>query len=163
VSTREKINAQTKVIKCLVDFVVLKQLNKKSMHGYEIITQTRKRLGIYFGPSTIYPLLIAFEEKGDVTSRWDFIGGRPRKVYKITKEGRNLLDIYEDSINLIETRIMHRAPTTHESVFAEVNLEPCSDSDSTCIALDSATPSALAFSAKNKKHPAKRLNLPLTH
>jgi hypothetical protein len=33
------------------------------MHGYQIITKIRKTFGVYFGPSTIYPLLGALEKK----------------------------------------------------------------------------------------------------
>jgi DNA-binding PadR family transcriptional regulator len=95
-------------MKCLVDFIVLQQLSEHSMHGYEILTQIRKRLGIYFGPSTIYPLLVTFHEKGYVTSNWDVSGCRPRKVYRITMEGRNLLSIYEESINLMQTKNKHQ-------------------------------------------------------
>jgi DNA-binding PadR family transcriptional regulator len=71
------------------------------MHGYQIITKIRKSFGVYFGPSTVYPLLSSLEKKGYVSSNWNMESQRPRKVYKLTSEGQNLLNFTENSLNLI--------------------------------------------------------------
>jgi DNA-binding PadR family transcriptional regulator len=71
------------------------------MHGYQIITKIRKSFGVYFGPSTIYPLLASLEKKGYVNSEWNMATERPRKVYNLTTEGNNLLNFTEDSLNFI--------------------------------------------------------------
>jgi PadR family transcriptional regulator PadR len=97
--------AQTKLMKGLLDLVVLQLLNQQPMHGYQIITRIRKSFGVYFGPSTIYPLLGALEKKGQVSSIWNMENERPRKVYKLTNEGQALLNFTEDSLNLICRRI----------------------------------------------------------
>ena len=47
---------QNKIVKGLLDMIVLELLNKQSMHGYQIIIEIRKVFGIYYGPSTVYPL-----------------------------------------------------------------------------------------------------------
>jgi DNA-binding PadR family transcriptional regulator len=92
---------QDKLTKGLLDMIVLQFLNGQPMHGYEIITKIRKSFGVYLGPSTVYPLLNALEKKGYVTSEWNIEGERPRKVYKLTNEGQNLLNFTENSLNLI--------------------------------------------------------------
>jgi len=97
--------AQTKLMKGLLDLVVLQLLNHQPMHGYQIITNIRKSFGVYFGPSTIYPLLGALERKGHVSSTWNMDTDRPRKVYRLTTDGQNLLSFTEDSLNLICRRI----------------------------------------------------------
>ena len=97
--------AQTKLMKGLLDLVVLQLLNQQPMHGYQIITRIRKTFGVYFGPSTIYPLLGALEKKGRVRSTWNMETERPRKVYSLTSEGRALLSFTEESLNLICRRI----------------------------------------------------------
>ena len=97
--------AQTKLMKGLLDLVVLQLLNQQPMHGYQIITKIRKSFGVYFGPSTIYPLLGTLEKKGQVTSIWNMDTERPRKVYRLTNEGQNLLTFTEESLNLICRRI----------------------------------------------------------
>jgi PadR family transcriptional regulator PadR len=97
--------AQTKLMKGLLDLVVLQLLNRQPMHGYQIITKIRKSFGVYFGPSTIYPLLGALERKGQVSSTWNMDNERPRKVYSLTTEGQALLNFTEESLNLICRRI----------------------------------------------------------
>jgi DNA-binding PadR family transcriptional regulator len=92
---------QTKLTKGLLDMIILQYLDKESMHGYQIITKIRKGFGVYFGPSTIYPLLGLLEKKGYVKSAWNMGSERPRKVYKLTNEGKNVLSFTESSLNLI--------------------------------------------------------------
>ena len=92
---------QTKLAKGLLDMIVLQYLDKESMHGYQIITKIRKGFGVYFGPSTVYPLLGLLEKKGYVTSAWNMNAERPRKMYKLTNEGKNVLNFTENSLNLI--------------------------------------------------------------
>ena len=92
---------QAKLAKGLLDLIVLQFLNTQPMHGYQIITKIRKSFGVYFGPSTIYPLLASLEKKGYVNSEWNMATERPRKVYNLTTEGNNLLNFTEDSLNFI--------------------------------------------------------------
>jgi PadR family transcriptional regulator, regulatory protein PadR len=92
---------QTKLAKGLLDLIVLEFLDSKPMHGYQIITKVRKNFGVYFGPSTVYPLLASLEEKGHVESRWNTQSGRPRKVYELTTHGKNVLELTENTLNLI--------------------------------------------------------------
>ncbi|MGC9346223.1 MAG: helix-turn-helix transcriptional regulator [Candidatus Bathyarchaeales archaeon] len=96
---------QVKLMKGLLDLIVLQFLNTQPMHGYQIITKIRKNFGVYFGPSTIYPLLNSLEKKGYVKSEWDMHNERPRKVYQLTTEGQNLLNFTEDSLNFICRKI----------------------------------------------------------
>jgi PadR family transcriptional regulator PadR len=92
---------QTKLMRGLLDLVILQFLNAKPMHGYSIITSIRRNFGVYFGPSTIYPLLGPMEEKGYIKSEWDLNNDRPRKVYSLTHEGSSLLNGSEESLNHI--------------------------------------------------------------
>jgi PadR family transcriptional regulator PadR len=92
---------QTKLMRGLLDLIILQFLNAKPMHGYSIITSIRRNFGVYFGPSTIYPLLGTMEEKGYIKSQWDLNNDRPRKVYSLTLEGSSLLNGSEESLNHI--------------------------------------------------------------
>jgi PadR family transcriptional regulator PadR len=100
---------QNKLMKGLLDLVILQFLNAKPMHGYQIISIIRKNFGVYFGPSTIYPLLNNLEEKGYIKSQWDLSNERPRKVYELTTEGQNLLSFTENSLNHICRKISNIA------------------------------------------------------
>ncbi len=110
--------AQTKLMKGLLDLVVLQLLSQQPMHGYQIITKIRKSFGVYFGPSTIYPLLGTLEEKNYVASTWNMETDRPRKVYRLTIEGQNMLNFAEESLNLICRRISMNG-TTEVTVASE--------------------------------------------
>ena len=59
----------TKLMKGLLDLIILQFLSNEPMHGYQVITKIRKNFGVYFGPSTIYPLLGTLEKKGYVDSK----------------------------------------------------------------------------------------------
>ena len=91
----------TKLMKGLLDLIILQFLSTQPMHGYQIITKIRKSFGVYFGPSTIYPLLNTLEKKGFVKSEWNMSFERPRKIYSLTSNGQNMLDLTEESLNLI--------------------------------------------------------------
>jgi len=104
-----KANSQkevsTKLMKGLLDLVILQFLSTEPMHGYQIITKIRKNFGVYFGPSTIYPLLGTLEKKGYVDSQWNMNFERPRKIYNLTTNGQNMLNFTEESLNLICRKI----------------------------------------------------------
>jgi len=105
---------QTKLTKGLIDLIVLQLLDSQPMHGYQIITKIRKSFGVYFGPSTVYPLLAALEKKGQVESKWNMESERPRKVYELTSQGKNILDFTENSLNLICQKIANDTTTPFE-------------------------------------------------
>jgi len=111
---------QAKLMKGLLDLIILQFLNGQPMHGYQIITRIRKTFGVYFGPSTIYPLLGTLEKKGFVKSEWEMSTERPRKVYKLTNEGQNLLNFTEDSLNFICRKI--GTPGTSKGDMPEVSV-----------------------------------------
>ena len=96
---------QIKLMRGLLDLVVMQFLKAQPMHGYQIIANLRKQFGVYFGPSTIYPMLSAMEEDGYIKSQWDLENDRPRKVYNITHEGEELLSCTEDSLTHIYRKL----------------------------------------------------------
>jgi PadR family transcriptional regulator PadR len=100
-NTNNQKQAQTKLTKGLLDMIILQYLENESMHGYQIITKIRKSFGVYFGPSTIYPLLGLLEKKGYLKSLWNMDSERPRKVYTLTTEGKDVLSFTESSLNMI--------------------------------------------------------------
>lgn len=90
-----------KLMKGLLDLVVLQFLGNQPMHGYQVITKIRKNYGVYFGPSTVYPLLNSLEKKGLVKGDWNMSFDRPRKIYSLTSSGQSMLDFTQESLNLI--------------------------------------------------------------
>ena len=97
--------AEIKLVRGLLDLVVLGLLKEKPIHGYGVITSIRRNFGVYFGPSTVYPLLGELETKRYIKSEWDLSHDRPRKVYTLTTEGQSLLTGAEESLYQICNRL----------------------------------------------------------
>lgn len=74
--------------------LLLRLLAEKDMYGYEMIdTLRRKSCNVFeLKAGTLYPLLHGLEEKGLLRVYGQEHGGKIRKYYSITKEGRGLLE-----------------------------------------------------------------------
>jgi PadR family transcriptional regulator PadR len=92
---------QTKLTRGLLDMIILQYLEHEPMHGYQVITQIRKGLGVTLRPSSVYPVLQMLEKKGCVQSAWSMDAEKPRKVFSLTNEGKNLLRFTENSLKFI--------------------------------------------------------------
>lgn len=60
------------------------------LHGYAVIEELRRRTegAIDLPEGTIYPALHRLERAGLLTSTWAEVGGRRRRSYKLTAQGR---------------------------------------------------------------------------
>ena len=95
---------QGQIIRGLRYFIVLHILNMQPMHGYRVITVIRKNFGIYLGPSSVYPLLRDLETWNYLESTWETESFHPKRVYKLTSHGRNMLNYIERSVGHILMR-----------------------------------------------------------
>ena len=109
---------QARLTKCMLELVVLQLLNERTMHGYEVIKQVRREYGVYFGPSTIYPLLNALEKKKLIKGEWKMHQGRPRKIYQLTHHGRKQLYLHVKTLAHLNLTIITQKEnsTIHETV-----------------------------------------------
>jgi PadR family transcriptional regulator PadR len=73
--------------------LILKLLEEKDMYGYEMIETLREKSENVFElkAGTLYPLLHGLEEKEFVKSYEQEAGGKIRKYYSITREGKKQL------------------------------------------------------------------------
>ena len=71
-------------------FVILRLLDEKPRHGYEIIKEIEERFGGMYSPSpgTVYPTLTMLEDLGYARAMPEENG---KKIYQITEEGRKHL------------------------------------------------------------------------
>jgi PadR family transcriptional regulator len=81
------------VLKGHLDGLVLAALEGHPAHGYGIIRRLRLRSSEVFrlAEGTVYPTLHRLERDGLVTSRWTSESGRRRRVYRLTRAGREAL------------------------------------------------------------------------
>ncbi len=85
-------------------FVVLKLLESKAAHGYEIIKAIEDRFGGGYAPSPgiVYPTLTLLEEQGFIS----VVGtDGPRKLYGLTDDGRAELARSKAEIERVFTRM----------------------------------------------------------
>ena len=99
-------------------FVILRLLDEKPRHGYEIIKEIEERFGGMYSPSpgTIYPTLTMLEDLGYARAKPEESG---KKIYEITDEGRAHLAENQPLIDDIFSRIAEFA----ESIFGEPMME----------------------------------------
>ena len=84
--------------------VILRLLDEKPRHGYEIIKEIEDRVAGAYTPSpgVIYPTLTMLEELGHVVAA---PGEGPRKSFAITPEGQAYLEANRPALDAILSRI----------------------------------------------------------
>jgi DNA-binding PadR family transcriptional regulator len=73
-----------------VDLLLLALLEDDDAHGYGLVELLRERSGGAFelAEGTVYPALYRLERRRLVASAWETVGGRRRRVYRLTRTGR---------------------------------------------------------------------------
>ena len=71
-------------------FYILTILYEGPAHGYQILSRFKKRVKKEVSPSLVYPFLQQLEEKGYVKHTLKPIGEKEKKVFELTKKGREL-------------------------------------------------------------------------
>lgn len=74
----------------LSKFFILRVLHDGPMHGYDLARLVERTTKGCCSPTegTIYPVLREFESGGFVTATEEVVGGRQRRVYALTDDGR---------------------------------------------------------------------------
>jgi len=76
-----------RTIKSFMDILILAELKKDPMSGYDVIGLIHKRFGILVSSGTIYSLLYSMERKGLITGVWN----KRKRVYALAEKGdRNI-------------------------------------------------------------------------
>lgn len=72
-----------------VDLLLLSVLDRDPAHGYGLVEALRERSkGVFeLAEGTIYPALYRLERQRLVASSWATVGGRRRRVYRLTARG----------------------------------------------------------------------------
>jgi transcriptional regulator len=76
------------------EFLILALVESRARHGYEIaqLIEQRSSGAITFHAASLYPLLYQLEKRGWIVGRWmEKAGERRKRVYRITREGRQML------------------------------------------------------------------------
>jgi PadR family transcriptional regulator PadR len=84
---------QREVLKGHLDLLLLATVAEEPAHGYLVVERLRERTGgeLDLAEGTVYPALYRLERQGLLESAWATAGGRRRRVYRLTRRGRDEL------------------------------------------------------------------------
>jgi DNA-binding PadR family transcriptional regulator len=101
-------------------YVILRLLEEKPRHGYEIIKELESRFGGSYAPSpgTVYPTLTMLEDIGYARVVPEEGG---KKIYEITDEGRKHLAEHSTTVNDIFDRIARFVEGFTDTPMTELN------------------------------------------
>lgn len=85
--------------KSFLDILIIQQVNAGSTWGYDIIKKTETQYKVKLRHGALYPMLNQLEAQGLVKSRRELRKGRARRIYEITKDGKQLLEAYRKFIS----------------------------------------------------------------
>lgn len=76
-----------------LELLLLASLATEPAHGYALVERLRDRSGGTFDLSegTVYPALYRLERAKLLSSRWAVSAGRRRRIYSLTRRGRDAL------------------------------------------------------------------------
>lgn len=100
-------------------YVILRLLEEKPRHGYDIIKELQERFGGAYAPSpgTVYPTLTMLEDLGFARAMPEEGG---RKIYEITDEGRKHLAEHSHTVDDIFERMSRFVSGLFDQPMAEV-------------------------------------------
>lgn len=82
--------------KGILPMLILQIISDEKDYGYNIVNRFNERCvaGMDIKEGTLYPILHRLEEDGAIASEWVMTSenGKPKKFYKITEEGKLLLE-----------------------------------------------------------------------
>ncbi len=101
-------------------YVILRLLEEKPRHGYDIIKELEERSGGAYSPSpgTVYPTLTLLEDQGFARALEEEGG---RKIYEITDEGRKHLAEHSETVDDIFSRISRFVESFVDTPMMELN------------------------------------------
>jgi len=90
----EKLEARTlknmhrRIIKNMIDILVLAELRNHTMSGYDVIAFIHSKFGLLVSSGTVYSLLYSLERAGLIEGSWR----QTRRVYGITRKGKERIE-----------------------------------------------------------------------
>ena len=85
---------EQRIIKNLLDVQLLRMVQTQPLWGYKIKKKVEANFNVKLRHGALYPMLNKLERKGLLASERQTKGGRTRKVYTITKKGKDYLQSY---------------------------------------------------------------------
>ena len=124
-STTYNDSLRSKVFGAVQRFIepcILLLLSKTPSHGYGLLADLATHCGEKVDIGDLYRTLRSMEMDGWVTSKWDEKqGGRNKRVYKITTDGREILKDAVASLRKTDN-LIHHLFTGYQKVFPDAKI-----------------------------------------
>jgi PadR family transcriptional regulator PadR len=99
---------RTEMLKGAVDLMVLAVLSQGESYGYQVVKQLEANGWEGVGEATVYGTLRRLHDDGFLTSRQALsAGGRARRYYSLSEDGRAELDRQAESWNELTKLVEH--------------------------------------------------------
>jgi len=82
-----------KIVKNFLDTIILMELRKHSMNGYDVISFVHNNFHMLLSPGTVYSYLYSLERSGLIKGEL----AQKRRVYTLTPKGEETVDELLDS------------------------------------------------------------------
>ena len=102
-------NMHERLIKNFMDIIIMTQLQKGPLSGYDVIAYIHTRFNLLVSSGTIYSLLYSLERKDLIEGIWD----ERKRTYKLTEKGQKTIQTIlnaHEKINNIITNILKNQP-----------------------------------------------------
>ncbi len=90
--TMNSIVEMNEIVSDFSRFYILTILYEGPVHGYEIISKFKTRIGKEVSPSLVYPFLSQLEQKNLVTHILKPVGAKTKKIFQLTPQGKQLAE-----------------------------------------------------------------------
>jgi len=87
-----------RVIQNFMDILVLTEMKKGSLSGYDVIGLIHQKFGILLSSGTIYSLLYSLERDGLIKGVWN----QRKRVYELTEKGEQNIKVITKANNEIQ-------------------------------------------------------------
>jgi DNA-binding PadR family transcriptional regulator len=95
-----------RVIRELLDIIVLGKLQEGTLSGYDIIIYLNSRFQTVVSSGTVYSLLYSMERKGLIEGVWD----ERKRAYKLAEDGRHTIEEIKGAEGKVKDLIMTLLP-----------------------------------------------------
>ncbi|MCD6242888.1 PadR family transcriptional regulator [Candidatus Bathyarchaeota archaeon] len=86
-----------RILRSFLDILILTQLEKNNLSGYDITGLINDRFGIFISPGTVYNTLHSLETKQLIEGVWR----DKKRIYKLSKKGNEFLKVIREHKNEI--------------------------------------------------------------
>ena len=89
---------ERRIVRSFLDILILSELRKRCMSGYDIIAFIHRKFRILISSGTVYSLLYSLEREGLIQGRWN----QRRRVYSLTEKGEKTIRALQNLNNQIK-------------------------------------------------------------